>query len=399
MEEKEKKTVNLRLYTAVMLIVILILVLIYIVMFSINKHNSENKVNHEMIYINPTGEVQTSSDEKQKSNDIKIVASLEDEVTTNSAWCGTFQLVWNDMVNNVIKRDVKFLDGNNLEIAQKIADNLDKQTFKEEQLSEKDYYKVYDKKTLELKEQIEKAIKEKFNETSDVLDDIDWKPSENPNVIEYIFYTMLKKVFNFENDFDELENDTFANKYEDIKYFGIDEHSDAKLYSQVEVLYYNDINDFAVILKTKEGEDVILARGLEGNTFLTEYNNLVKKSNEYKGNKEFTENDFLKVPNIKMNVKKEFNDLCEKVFFDIDDYECEIKKAIQTIQLDMNKSGGKIKSEAIIHMIDKTAIAEPEPVEHRYFYLNDEFTMFLKESGKDIPYFAANIQDITLFQD
>ena len=30
--------------------------------------------------------------------------------------------------------------------------------------------------------------------------------------------------------------------------------------------------------------------------------------------------------------------------------------------------------------------------------LNDEFTMFLKEKDKDMPYFAANIEDITLFQ-
>ena len=36
--------------------------------------------------------------------------------------------------------------------------------------------------------------------------------------------------------------------------------------------------------------------------------------------------------------------------------------------------------------------------ENRYFYLNDEFSMFLKEKNKDMPYFAANIEDITLFQ-
>ena len=40
-----------------------------------------------------------------------------------------------------------------------------------------------------------------------------------------------------------------------------------------------------------------------------------------------------------------------------------------------------------------------EPIGKRYFNLNDKFTMFLKEKDKDIPYFAANIEDITLFQD
>ena len=64
----------------------------------------------------------------------------------------------------------------------------------------------------------------------------------------------------------------------------------------------------------------------------------------------------------------------------------------------MYKSGVKIKSEAAI-ITENFSLALPtEKVEKRYFYLNDEFTMFLKENGKDMPYFAANIEDITLFQ-
>ena len=105
---------------------------------------------------------------KKYSEDIQTIATLEDEITTNSVWCGTFQLVWNDMVNNVVKQNVVFTP------QEKIVENLNKQTFKEDQLSEKDYYKVYDLLTLELKEKIEKAIEEKFNEKSDILDSIDW---------------------------------------------------------------------------------------------------------------------------------------------------------------------------------------------------------------------------------
>ena len=47
-------------------------------------------------------------------------------------------------------------------------------------------------------------------------------------------------------------------------------------------------------------------------------------------------------------------------------------------------------------MVKETAMMPVE--EQRYFYLNDEFTMFLKEKDKETPYFAANIEDITLFQ-
>ena len=218
------------------------------------------------------------------------------------------------------------------------------------------------------------------------------------NYKKYLFYTMLKKEFNFENDFDELDNGTFGTKYNDIKYFGINKDSDSKLYNQVEVLYYNSESDFAVILNTKEGEQVILCRGAKGENFAKTYNNIMEKANAYKGNKKFTEDDSLKVPNIKFNTKKEFNELCDKEFLAKDGDKCKIEQAIQTIELEMDKSGGKIKSEAAI-ITENFSLALPtEKVEKRYFYLNDEFTMFLKENGKDMPYFAANIEDMTLFQ-
>ena len=209
---------------------------------------------------------------------------------------------------------------------------------------------------------------------------------------------MLKKEFNFENDFDELKNGSFGEKYKDIKYFGIDKNSNSKLYSQVKVLYYNSESDFSVILNTKEGEQVILCRGAEGNNFATIYNILVEKTNKYKGNKEFTENDYLKVPNIKFDIDKSFDELCNNKFYSKDGEECNIEQVLQTIQVEMDKSGGKIKSEAGISMMIGAVEISQEKVENRYFYLNDEFTMFLKESYKDMPYFAANIEDITLFQ-
>lgn len=209
---------------------------------------------------------------------------------------------------------------------------------------------------------------------------------------------MLKKEFNFKNKFDELDNGTFGTKYKDVKYFGIEKNSDSKLYDQVEVLYYNSESDFAVILNTKEGEQIILSRGAEGGNFARIYNNIIEKSKAYTGNKEFTKNDFLKVPNIKFNTKKEFNELCDKEFLAKDGDRCMIEQAIQTIELEMDKSGGKLKSEAAIVMTKEAVLMPSEEVKNRYFYLNDEFSMFLKEEDKDMPYFAANIEDITLFQ-
>jgi len=399
---EEKKIIKLGLFQTIIIAIIVILLILFIIITSINKHSDNKKVKADLFSIK-TNENQMLTEnnkiEKISSKDIAIVPTLEDKITTNSAWCGTLQLVWNDMINNVVKQDVIFTPQT------QTVENLNRQLFKEDQLSEKDYYKVYDLLTKDLKKKIEKSIRSKFNEKSDILDQIDWSkaPQNNSGYLDsndkrYLFYAMLYKKFKFENKFDELKNGMFGTKYKDIKYFGIDGSSDEKLYSQVDVLYYNSEKDFAIILNTEEGEEVILTRGAIGNNFATIYNNIVNNSNNYSGKKQFTENDYLKVPNIKFNVNKTFNELCNNKFYAKNGDICNIEQAIQTIKVELDREGGKIKSEAAVVM-SSGAVARTEPVvQHRYFYLNDEFTMFLKESDKDVPYFAANIEDITLFQ-
>ena len=104
---------------------------------------------------------------------------------SNKVWVGTFQLVWNDFINDILKAPVKFVSG-----SQKEAKLLNKQEFTQEMLSDSSYYKTYGKTSLALKGEIENAIMEKFGETSDILDKIDWN---KPNGA-YFLYVMLKKA-------------------------------------------------------------------------------------------------------------------------------------------------------------------------------------------------------------
>ena len=43
-------------------------------------------------------------------------------------------------------------------------------------------------------------------------------------------------------------------------------------------------------------------------------------------------------------------------------------------------------------------IMEPKIDKPRYFYVDDIFTIFLREKGRSIPYFAGRIENITKFQ-
>ncbi len=333
--------------------------------------------------------------------ELHVLTSIDDEVVGDSMWCGTFQLVWNDMVNEVVKKDVEF----NPQL--KIVKNLNKQTFTKKQLSPSSYYSKFWLLTLDLKAEIEKWIKEKFNETSDILDQwADW--SNVPQSDDYYewkdekkygFYAMLKKIFKFENVFDQLDNWKFDDKYDNVKYFWIRWSSNSKLYSQVYVYYYNSDDDFAVALKTKEWEDVILARGIWWNSFMDVYNNILRKDKKYEWKHYFTKNDYLKVPELKVKTLTEFSELEDKAFYANDWDVCRIDKALQTIELKLDKEWGEIKSEAWIAMTKSNWISmNPPKIEHRYFYFDKPYIMFLKEEDKDLPYFAAQIYDITLFQ-
>lgn len=393
----------------ILLMIIIIAVIIGgVVLWNINNFTSNNVgTNGENNTNNSENEKESVSKEKGYSEDVEVLATLDDAITNNSVWCGTFQLVWNDMQNEVVGQDIVF------QKQIELVENLNKQTFKEDDLSDEYYYKNWGLMTLDLKEEIEKGIKDKFDEPSDILDKLDWSNAPQSdsgyNVYskDYLFYVMLFREFKFKKEFEEQGIDVFKGseeEYEEIEYFGIGVGGEEELYKQVDVLYYNSKEDFAVILNTKEGDEIILAKGDNGATFGNIYDNVLLKSEEYDGKKYFTENDFLKVPNLDLDILKKYEELIangdpDKMFYNYKGDICEIKEAIQTIKFTLDKSGGKIKSEAVIVMTETSTIAEPQKVEHRYFEFDSEFTMFLRENGKDLPYFAANIDDITLFQE
>lgn len=337
----------------------------------------------------------------EHTSSITVVPTMRDEITADSAWCGTFQLVWNDMKNEVVKKDIVFTP------QEKMVENLNKEDFKEDMISEEYYYKIYGLKTLELKEKIEKGIKEKFNQTSDILDSFDWSDEglddpNNPYVRRYFFYTMLYRKFEFLKEFDKLENGDFGNKYKDVKYFGIDKNTKDSVGNQIDVLYYNSKDDFAIIVNTKTNDEVIFYKNPVGKTFMEIYENMNKEAEKYNGSKKFEDVDEFKAPNLEFNEIKEYEELANKKLETADPYYPigEIQKAIQTIELTLDEKGGEIKSEAAIDLkMDNSAVElKPKNDEPRYFYVDDTFVMFLREKGKSMPYFGARVEDITKFQ-
>lgn len=330
---------------------------------------------------------------------ITTVLTLDDEIKDDTIWCGTFQLIWNDLKNELAKQDIVF----NPQL--EVVENLNKETFTINDLSEDSYYKKIGTPSLKLKEEIEKAIKDKFNETSDILDDFDW---ENKNPLDYFLYVMLKKDFQFEKAFEELENGKFGT-YDDVRYFGIKNDETGELRLQVDVLYYKSKDDFAIKLKTKQEDEVVLCKNPEGKTFGEIFNNILEKTevksynmpNNQDNGKDLKiydklkEGEILKVPNIKLKEKKEINEIENKKFLFSNGDIYKIEKAIQTIEFELDRTGGKIKSEAGMMVLNESIMMVDDI---REFSIDDTFAIFLIEKGKDKPYFAGKINDITKFQ-
>ncbi|MBR6613324.1 MAG: hypothetical protein IKK84_00975 [Clostridia bacterium] len=352
-----------------------------------------------IVCLNEVGMLTRGKTKLERTNGTTVVPTMLDELTADSTWCGTFQLVWNDMKNEVVKKDVVFTP------QVTIAENLNKESFNESMLSEEYYYKTYGLKTLELKDEIEKGIKEKFNQTSDILDKFDWSDEgvnnpNNPKVKKYFFYTMLYREFEFENEFDKLPDGTFG-EYTGIKYFGIDKNTKDKVGKQIDVLYYNSQDDFALLINTKSDDEVIFVKNPQGTTFNAIYEDMLLQASNYKGDKDFKSIDEFKAPMLEYNEEKEYKELQEKDFPTADpEYPiARIEKTLQTIKFELNEKGGKIKSEAAIDMnMTATAVIVDKKPTPRYFYVDDTFAIFLREKGKSMPYFAGRVEDITKYQ-
>lgn len=300
---------------------------------------------------------------------------------TNKVWIGTFNLVWNDFMNDVIGGKIEFEDG-----PSPLAEELNKQSFTIEQLNENSYYKIHGQSTFELKNMIENGIRLKFNEESKVLDKVEWG-----NLNSYTLYAMLKKEFNYLERFPTLKDNTFGDSEEKVKYFGIEPDTEQDASKNIEILFYNSKEDFAIKLKTQEGEEVYLYRTTgEDKTFEENYQEMLEKQLKYTGEKEWNKNDILNIPFIKISDEINYDELCGRYIKGTDWY---IRQALQTIDFELNNYGGSVKSEALIETL-KESISN----KGREFVFNDDFILYLKEQDKEKPYFALKVDNLDVLE-
>ncbi len=332
-----------------------------------------------MIFIIASGCAFLKKEQKVSTLEVLPLMSSESKAD-NRLWVGTFQLVWNDLMDEVVKGDIQFSGG-----TPQLVKDLNKQEFKAEYISENSYYKTWGLASKELKNKIVKGIKDKFNETSDIINSIDWTTAPS----KYVIYAMLKKDFKFIKAFDKLEPDKFGETDEKVEYFGIKPQNNNSLSNNIGVMFYNSKDDYAVKLYTQGDDIVYLYRTNDDKTFDKFYTDMQNKAQTYEGNKWFGHKDYFKVPEIKLYQEKPFNEVCGKHIIGTDFM---IDKALETVEFKMDNEGVKLKSEAVI-VTKLTSVGPGHYTEPRYFYFNDTFVLFLEEKDKTQPYFALRVNN------
>lgn len=283
--------------------------------------------------------------------------STLDENTINNLWVGTLDLAWKELEEKI---------GRKIELQEsvKIADELNQSTFSKEMLSQDDY---------------------EINIGRTVTGGYD-------------IHTKLTKTLNFLQVFDNFSIDynyTFGDGKEYIKYFGINNATKETVNENVEVLFYNQIsnnavdNDFAVKLKTQQGDEIILYRTEDNKSFDEYYKDIEAKTKEYTGEKTLQKNDEILVPYVRVNGQICYNELIGKTIKNTGGLY--IANVMQDVNFSLNESGCNLSSTA-------TMTTQYLSTGNRYFYFKDTFIIFMKEKDVQNPYFALKVNNSDILE-
>lgn len=287
----------------------------------------------------------------------------------NMVWCGAMNLAWNELRDSIIKEDVKLNGESNL------VTQLNKKPFTKENLSEKDYIAIAGYGKDDIVNKINKMLKEKFHESGQW----GYKKSVAPN--DFLAYSFLKKDINFKNAFEVIKGGmNFKGKRVDC--FGIDNvkgEKQQKLKSQIELLSYNNDDDFIIrLISEEENEDLVVAKIPPKKSFNDTLDYALNNRNKVKATiKKF------KMPMLAFEAQKSFKELEGRLMLNKGFEQYKLDKAYETILFTLTEKGARLKAEAVANG-DGATISE----KNLNLTVDKSFLIYMKESGKSRHYFV-----------
>lgn len=303
------------------------------------------------------------------------------EYDKNMIWVGSFQIAWNELIDK-LGQPITFYN-----YESELANELNKKSFTKDMISEDYYYIKVSESYPKLKNEILNDIEEKFGvDNRSILNNISFEKNDD----NIIIYSKLKKNFEFLEKFDDLGGILFYNTENKVNCFGINKKSNENIYKNIDILCYEEknLNYYGVKLNTKNDDEIFLYVTKKDGSFEKVFTELENNSKNFNGNRKFEKIDELIIPKMNISFDIEYEELCEKEIKNTQGMY--ISKAIQNINFQIDASGGKVDSEALI----TTDYMNATDIDTRFFNFCKPFYIFIKEKNKEKPYFAMRIDNI-----
>ncbi|MEA1973098.1 MAG: hypothetical protein U9N34_07395, partial [Candidatus Cloacimonadota bacterium] len=268
---------------------------------------------------------------------ITPVLDTKIEKGKNLIFCGTFQLAWDELNQEITPDDIK-LEGN-----PSLVEKLNNGLFSKKSISDKNHVAFAGKAT---KENLDKL----FQKLSKFL-----KPEEYPNFplepSSYFAYSYLTKQLPFKEAFETDLNIEFQNQNISsiVEGFGISNYhsnnsKDTFLSSQLRILDYNNDDDYIIQLISEDSDDELILAKTEPKTSLFKTIRAVQKRIDNGNSSSIKSNEILKIPIIDLEVKHLFKELLEKNFENNNFKQYSIEKALQSIDFRLDEKGASLTS-------------------------------------------------------
>lgn len=295
----------------------------------------------------------------------------------NYIYCATFELAWNEAI-------AKLNDGKKiiLDKQSKLADLLNKQTFKKSDIDQNDVYVnsgLLEKGIIDI---INKDLQNKFQNP------ILCESSQNTKN-RFLIYSYLEKNMKFEPSFEGNHKIKFKNST--VKAFGFKDNSGNKDMRKNVTHYFNhnEPSYQIITIKTDKGnEELILSDIPLDRTLLDTYNStiaIMKNSDKYDIDSEGT----LLIPKIAFNVSHDAKEIIGLKIVN-NKYNWQIEESNQITQFIVNEHGVKLKSRVKISFAKGGA--------SRHIIFDKPFMLILKQKNSDKPYFMLWIDNEELLQ-
>jgi hypothetical protein len=360
-------------YLKVRVTILSLLVLVLIVGCSDNSETSNQN----------TTKLINSKDTK----DTQVTSILQDKIPDNKnlIYCSTFQLAWNELMNDIIKAPIR------LEKQPPEVNYLNQELVTKNDLSTKNYVAMAGFGRDKIVDKINQELKSKFGDNAELLAD----EYKGDMVLAYAF---LFKQLKFSHQFDALKNDINfykSNKLTRVSGFGINSDTPSdnfkQVAEQVSIYDYQNPDDFVIKLKTQgENDELVLAKVQPRVSLLDTYQ-YVQKRIERGPKQSFEHGDMLAIPKMNFKIKHTYENLLKKPFKNKGFEPWQIDEAWQTILFKLNEEGATLKSEAL-EGVRKSITQQKSLV------FDKPYLLYLREANAKYPYLVMWINNPELLR-